>query len=74
MAESYYEEVSERAEHNKLDHTSGDLDYIGMHLHKAATTDVNWKIWKFTWSAGKLTNIEGPLTGTWDGRASLSWG
>lgn len=43
--------------------------------HKAATSDTDWEIWKQTWSAapGNLTRRQGPLTGSWDGRAALSW-
>lgn len=58
----------------RFDFTSGDLDYKGVHItHKVATTDTGWIVWKYTWSAGNLARIEGPLTGSWDGRADLAW-
>jgi len=59
----------------RLDWTSGDLDYKGLNTdHDAATDAATWYIWKFTWSGSNPTRIEGPLVGTWDGRAALGWG
>lgn len=56
------------------DWTSGDLDYIGCHDQPLALiTDENWAVWKLTWSGGNVTQIEGPLTGTYNGRATLDW-
>ena len=54
--------------------SSGDLIYKGLHTtHKAATSDTNWYVWKFTWSGSDLERKEGPLTGSWDGKAALAW-
>jgi hypothetical protein len=53
---------------------SNNLIYRGYALkHKTATSDSEWYIWKYTYTGGNLTRMEGPLTGTWDGRAALSW-
>ena len=58
----------------RLDYTSGDLDYKGLHENnKANTDDGNWRIWKYTWSGDNPVLIEGPLSGSWDNRASLEW-
>ena len=55
--------------------SDGDLIYMGLnYFHGSATTDTNWEIWKFTWSSGSPVRIEGPLPGSWDGRAALNWG
>jgi hypothetical protein len=59
----------------RMDDTSGNLDYRGVHFeHKAATSSTDWEIWKYTWSSGDLVRIEGPLKGSWDDRAVLDWG
>jgi len=59
----------------RFDYTSGDLDYKGLNTtHKAATSATSWYVWKFTYSGGELVRMEGPLTGSWDNRASLAWG
>lgn len=58
----------------RFDYTSGDLDYRGANeTHNAVITSESWYIWKYTYSGGDLVRIEGPLTGSWDGRASLGW-
>lgn len=58
----------------RLEYTSGLVDYIGRHhQHKAPTSNENWAIWKFTWTGSDCIRIEGPLTGAWDNRASLAW-
>jgi hypothetical protein len=58
----------------QLDWTSGDLDYVGKHWRSnAADGDAGWAVWKFTWTAGNLARIEGPLTGSWTNRATLDW-
>lgn len=58
----------------RLEYSAGDLIYKGFNTsHGAATDAATWYIWKHTWSAGDLTRIEGPLIGTWDGRADLAW-
>ncbi len=59
----------------RFDYTSGSLDYKGVNeTHKALITDTDWYVWKYTWSSGNCTRIEGPLKGSWQGRAALSWG
>ena len=59
----------------RFDYGSGDLDYKGIHfMHDAGGTDESWHIWKYSWSGGNLVRIEGPLVGTWTGRAALGWG
>lgn len=69
LAEQYWKD-------KRFDWTSGDLDYMGLSTtHKASTSAGDlWWIFKFTWSGGNPTRIEGPLNGNWDDRASLSWG
>lgn len=58
----------------RLEYSSGDLIYKGYHIdHKAATDSATWFIWKFTWSGTDITRKEGPIIGSWDGRAALSW-
>jgi len=61
--------------HKLLDFTSGNLDYFGRSTTHKAATDAGdlWWIWKYTWSGGNLTVIEGPLNDNWDDRASLAW-
>lgn len=56
------------------------LEYKGIHAtHKALESDSSWLIWKYTWqllagSSPDIVRIEGPLEGSWTGRASLAWG
>lgn len=58
----------------RFDFTTGDLDYLGKHYSSgAATSDGGWLVWKFTWSSSLPTRIQGPIVGSWDNRASLSW-
>lgn len=58
----------------RFDFSGSDLIYLGKHLSNgAATSDTGWKISKYTWQSGVPTRIQGPLTGSWDNRASLSW-
>lgn len=59
----------------RLEYSSGNIIYRGVHrLHDADAGDAEWAIWKFTYDGTDITRIEGPLTGTWTGRASLAWG
>lgn len=45
--------------------------YIGLHLTKgASTSDTAWKIYKFTYSGGNVTEIQ-LAYGAWANRASL---
>ena len=59
----------------RFDYGTGDLDYRGCNItHKAATDEETWEIWKFTYDvSNNVTRIEGPLSGSWDNRASLDW-
>ena len=53
----------------------GNLIYRGVHeMHNIAVTDENWEVWKYTYTGSNVVRIEGPLRGTWDGRATLAWG
>jgi YD repeat-containing protein len=55
---------------------SNNLIYIGTNelLNESTSTNDYWEITKLTWDAsGNLTRMQGPLRGTWDGRAALSW-
>ncbi len=51
------------------------LKYYGIHAtHKAASSDVNWEIWKYTFdSSDCLSEVEGPLKGAWDNSTGLAW-
>jgi hypothetical protein len=50
------------------------LIYTGKHPKiDAAAGDAGWYIWKNTWTGTVITMTEGPLIGTWTGRASLGW-
>ena len=67
--------ISSNFTDHRLDNTSGELDYEGLNVvHNEATTATTWLIWKYTWDGASCTRIEGPLIGSWDGRASLAWG
>jgi len=67
LAETYWKE-------KRFDYTSGDLDYKGFHeIHKTAEGEGTWSVWKYTYSSGDLVRIEGPLKGSWTGRAALDW-
>lgn len=56
--------------------SSGNLLYRGVNeIHNASSTAATWEIWKYTYdSSNRVTRVEGPLSGSWDGRASLTWG
>jgi hypothetical protein len=59
----------------RMEYSANDLIFKGIHAtHKALTSDVNWLVWKYTWSGEDLVRIEGPLEGSWDNRGSLGWG
>ena len=59
----------------RMEYSDGNLVYKGVHTdHNSATSDTGWEIWKYTWSGDGPTRIEGPLSGAWDNRATLSWG
>jgi hypothetical protein len=59
-----------------FDYAGGaNVIYQGAHAqHNADEGDVIWAVWKYTYDASSnITKIEGPLTGSWTGRAALSW-
>jgi len=67
--------VSHNITDQRFDYTSGNLDYRGLNVvHDEETSATTWYIWKYTWVGVNCTRAEGPLVGSWDGRASLSWG
>jgi YD repeat-containing protein len=55
--------------------TDGNVVYEGVSLvSNAETSDSEWHIWRYTYdSSGNRIREEGPLDGSWDGRASLDW-
>ncbi len=49
-------------------------DYVCCNLkHNADISKKNWRIWKITWSSGKITREQGPLMGSCDDRENLKW-
>jgi len=61
----------------RYDYAGGtNVIYMGKNLtHNAAQAAVTWYVWKFTWDASNnCTRKEGPLVGSWAGRAALGWG
>jgi hypothetical protein len=59
----------------RLEYSGDDLIYEGRHtVHKTAEATATWHIWKMTYVSNKMTRREGPLVGSWTGRAALSWG
>jgi hypothetical protein len=58
----------------RMEYSGDNLIYRGINkAHKAATSSATWVVYKYTYTGTDLTMIEGPLIGTWDGRASLDW-
>ena len=58
----------------KLEYSTGNIIYRGINkTHKAATNLTTWVIYKYSYTGDDLTKIEGPLVGSWDGRAALDW-
>lgn len=54
--------------------TSGNPVYRGCHRDfNASTGDRNWYIWKYTWTNSTPVRIQGPVVGSWEGRAALKW-
>jgi hypothetical protein len=56
-------------------YTSGNPIYIGKNITLGALTSAaTWQIWKLDFDAdNNCTRRQGPITGTWDGRAALGW-
>jgi len=53
---------------------SGNLEYVGLNTIDGIADDIpTWQVLKFIYSDGDISYIEGPIMGTWDGRASLNW-
>lgn len=53
---------------------TNQLIYEGYHLDpNAGDGDKHWHIFKHSWTDGKKTKTQGPLIGTWTGRAALPW-
>ncbi len=68
--------VTQRPWHRRVKITwSGDtISYIGQHVEaNAATSAPGWEVFKLTWSGDDVTDIQGPLVGTYDDKASLGW-
>ena len=58
----------------KFDYSDNDLIYKGGNaLFDAVTSDSNWQIYKYTWNAGNLIALQGPIIGSWDNRENLGW-
>lgn len=60
---------------SRTEFIGSDLIYQGFNpIFNALTSASDWRIYKYTWDAsGNPTRKQGPLTGSWDNRASLSW-
>jgi hypothetical protein len=53
---------------------SDNLEYLGFHWKEnVETSEETWAVWKMTYTGDNITLIEGPLTGSWDNRATLDW-
>jgi hypothetical protein len=54
---------------------SDNPEYLGRTEKAGATVTLAeaWQVWKITYDGDNVTRIEGPLTGTWEGRGTLSW-
>ncbi len=68
--------VTQRPWHRRVKITwSGDtIDYIGYHKEaNAATSAGGWEVFKLTWSGENVTDVQGPLIGVYDDKASLGW-
>ena len=52
--------------------TDGNPTYKGYNaLHGASVDATTWLIYKYTWSSGNATRIEGPLVGAWSDKENL---
>ena len=47
-----------------------NMEYAGLTHPGTATDDVQWLIWKLTWTDGNCTRVQN-ATGSWDNRESL---
>lgn len=58
----------------RFDYEGNNVVYKGLNVtHKAGTDSSTWYVWRYTWVGNNCTRIEGPLMGTWNGRADLGW-
>jgi YD repeat-containing protein len=59
----------------RFDWSGSDLIYMGQNATAGASEDnTEWRVSKFTWDgSGNPIRIEGPLIGSWTGRAALGW-
>ena len=59
----------------RFSYTSGDLIYKGLSTTHKAATDAGdlWWAWKYTWTSGELTRVEGPINCNWDDVDSEAW-
>ncbi len=54
--------------------SSNNLEYVCCHEKLDAPTSVGtWAVWKITTGASGVSQIEGPITGIADNRATLAW-
>jgi hypothetical protein len=55
---------------------TGLLEYKCLNRYSviASTASTDWEVWKYTYDGdGLMTRCQGPLIGSVDNRASLSW-
>jgi len=58
----------------RYEYDTGDLIYRGVNTEPSASTSATtWHIYKYTWDVDDLVRLQGPLSGSWDGRAGLGW-
>jgi len=60
----------------RYDYAGGsNVIYVGCNVvHDAAQGDTTWVIWKYTYDGDNVVRTEGPVEGSWTGRADLGWG
>jgi hypothetical protein len=58
----------------RFEYLNEDLIYHGYNqTHDVATSATTWYIIKYTYVNNNVTRKQGPLIGSWDGRAALAW-
>ena len=56
------------------DYENGKLKYVGKNTEfDALESSATWTIWKYFYEGDMLVSVEGPKTGAWLSRGSLSW-
>jgi hypothetical protein len=88
VGDGYYEDLSVGQIHDRgqiinlnaywrdkrKEYSGGKLVFFGTHhRHNASEDDTDWEIWKYTYDGDDLVREEGPLPGSWNGRAALDW-